>query len=150
MSRPLCFSLIKGLVALISLIYRKVLFPNKVSPTPTICNNHSPVWKNPHPFWQLKIHCIFLDLLNEKDQASATTHEFKRVFWMCKRTISLRWFFWVPTTYCGWEVRKILFQYMLIWRPASMFKLLSRVRAYSFDGVWKKFLKWMFNKGKYM
>ena len=73
MSRPLCFTLIKGLVALISLIYRKVLFPNKVSPTPTICNNHSPVWMNPHPFWQLKIHCIFLDLLKEKDQASATS-----------------------------------------------------------------------------
>ena len=31
-----------------------------------------------------------------------------------------------------------------------MFKLLNRVRAYSFDGVSKKFLKWMFNKGKYM
>ena len=29
----------------------------------------------------------------------------------------------------------ILFQYMLIWRPASMFKLLNRVRAYSFSGV---------------
>ena len=39
--------------------------------------------------------------------------------------------------YCGWEVRKILLQYMLIWRHASMVKLLNRVRAYSFDGVWK-------------
>ena len=28
---------------------------------------------NPHPFYPLKILCIFLDLLNEKDQASATT-----------------------------------------------------------------------------
>ena len=31
-----------------------------------------------------------------------------------------------------------------------MFKLLNRVRAYSFDEFEKKFLKWMFNKGKYM
>ena len=26
-------------------------------------------------------------------------HQFKHVFWVLKRTISMRWFFWVPTTY---------------------------------------------------
>ena len=32
------------------------------------------------------------------------------MFWVLKRTISLRRFFWVPTTYVfGWEIRKSLF-----------------------------------------
>ena len=34
--------------------------------------------------------------------------------WMLKRTISLRWFFLVPTTYFGREIRKIILYYALL------------------------------------
>ena len=36
------------------------------------------------------------------------------MLWVLKRTVSLRWFFWAPTTYVCWEKRKIIFQYKLL------------------------------------
>ena len=33
------------------------------------------------------------------------THLFKYISWLLKRTVSLRWFFWVPTTCFGWAIR---------------------------------------------
>ena len=39
---------------------------------------------------------------------------------MLKRTISLRRFFWVPTTCFGWEIRKIIFSYTFIWGPGLL------------------------------
>ena len=42
---------------------------------------------------------------------------FKHRFWVLKRTISLRWFFWILTTYVftfNWERRKIILNYELI------------------------------------
>ena len=42
-------------------------------------------------------------------------HPFKHVFWVLKRTASLRRFFWAPTTYVlGWEIRKIILSYALL------------------------------------
>ena len=54
-------------------------------------------------------------------------HPFKHMFWVLKRTVSLRRFFWVPTTYVlvetvllsthnicfGWEIRKLIFNFAL-------------------------------------
>ena len=36
------------------------------------------------------------------------------MFWVLKRTISLRRFFWVPKTCFGWEIRKLVFRYTLL------------------------------------
>ena len=36
------------------------------------------------------------------------------MFWVLKRTVSLRRFFWVPTTCFGWEIRKLNFRYALL------------------------------------
>ena len=35
------------------------------------------------------------------------------MFWVIKRTVSLRWFFWVPTTF-GWEIKNLIFNYTLL------------------------------------
>ena len=45
------------------------------------------------------------------------THQFKHVFWVLKGTVSLRRFFWVPTTYVLVEKYENNFQIRtLIWR----------------------------------
>ena len=36
------------------------------------------------------------------------------MFWVLKRTVSLRRFFWVPITYVAQEIRKILFRYAFL------------------------------------
>ena len=53
------------------------------------------------------------------------THQFKHVFWVLKRTVSLRRFFWVPTTYVWWRNKKNNFPvHTLIWWSEIFWKFL--------------------------
>ena len=57
------------------------------------------------------------------------THWFKLVFWVLKRTVSLRRFFWVPTTYVLDDNKENIFPIRtLIWRPVFILSLQSKYK----------------------
>ena len=50
---------------------------------------------------------------------------FNIMFWLLKRTVSLRRFFWVPINiYFGWEIRKLIFWYTPLTKGLSEKKVL--------------------------
>ena len=56
------------------------------------------------------------------------------MFWVLKRTVSLRWFFKVPTTCFGWEIRKLIFWYALLTKGlVGLSSLMIRVLLKAFN-----------------
>ena len=63
--------------------------------------------------WNRKYSQFYLQFLLFKwSYDKYLIHQFKYVFWVVKRTMSIRQLFWAPTTcFFGWEIRNLIFDY---------------------------------------